>query len=96
MEAISPVYEPAEDLWGAKEVTIAKDHPTYAPLPMIAFGDGMIVTRWQLSWRERLSVLIGGSVWLAMLTGNRVPPMKMHTSGLAACQMTAAPKKEED
>jgi hypothetical protein len=92
---ISPVYEPSEEMWGVKEVVVAKDHPTYAPLPLISFGDGMIVTRWGLSWRERLSVLFGGSVWLTLLTGGGIPPMKMHANGLDACAMTMVPRKDE-
>jgi hypothetical protein len=67
---MSPVEEiipgfvlPPEEL-----VVYAKNQPEYIPLPMWAGPDGTRVSRWKLTWRERLQVLFGGSLWLTILT----------------------------
>jgi hypothetical protein len=55
-------------------VVIAKDQPEYMPLPAHRFaGDkqGRIACCWQLSWRERLTVLLRGVVWHEILTFNQ-------------------------
>ena len=43
------------------------------PLPVWTDGE-QCVSCWQMSWRERLSALIFGRVWLAVLTGSTQPP----------------------
>ena len=56
-----------------QNVVFAKSQPVYLPLPAYRFeGDasGRIVCCWQLTWRERLSVLLGGRVWHQVLTFN--------------------------
>lgn len=45
---------------------LAKDQPEYTPLP--AFIDhegneGLVLTRWNLTWKERLKVLFGASLY---------------------------------
>jgi hypothetical protein len=41
-----------------------------------AWSDGeQCVSLWRLSWRERLSALIFGRVWLALLSGDSQPPV---------------------
>ena len=55
-------------------VVIAKDQPEYLPLPAHRFdGDtqGRIACCWQLTWRERLAVLLGGKLWHQVLTFNQ-------------------------
>jgi len=52
----------------------AKDQPEYLPLPAhLTLGDprGRITCCWQLTWRERLSVLTSGKVWHQILTFNK-------------------------
>ena len=62
-------------------VIYAKDQPPYIPLPMWKGPDGQRVSRWNLSWRERLQVLLGGSVWLSVLTFDRpLQPVKLETT----------------
>lgn len=61
-------------------VEYAKDQPEYNALPAWRGEDGMVVTRWHLSFKERLQVLIGGSIWLTMLTFNKpLQPVKLTT-----------------
>ena len=55
-------------------MVIAKDQPEYLPLPAHRFaGDpqGRIAFCWQLTWRERLGVLLGGKLWHQVLTFNQ-------------------------
>ncbi len=52
-------------------VVIAKNQPEYLPLPAHQFPNdpqGRIACCWKLSWRERLKVLIRGTVWHEVLT----------------------------
>lgn len=58
----------------------AKDQPEYRPLPSFKCEDGMVVTRWSLTFGERLRLLIGGSLWLSVLTFNGpLQPVKLTT-----------------
>jgi hypothetical protein len=58
---------------GAKlpEVVYAKDQPAYQPLPAYRAEDGTVLTRWKLSWRERLAVLFTGNLYIWLLTFNQ-------------------------
>lgn len=64
-----------------KEVVYAKDQPEYIPLPAIRTADGTVITRWRLSWRERLRVLLHGEVYLTVLTFNHpLQPVRLEVS----------------
>jgi len=67
MEPISPVL--IKNPHGLEEIVFAKDQPQYRPLPAIRTEDGTVVSRWQLSWKERLQVLWTGSVWVQLVMG---------------------------
>ncbi len=57
-----------------QSVIIAKDQPEYLPLPAHRFaGDysGRIAFCWQLTWRERIAVLLRGILWHEVLTFNQ-------------------------
>jgi len=43
------------------------------PLPVWTDGE-QCVSCWQMSWRERISALLFGRVWLALLSGKTQPP----------------------
>jgi hypothetical protein len=74
MKPITPVV-PGFDLL---IITFAKDQPEYNPLPAHWQPDGRVTTRWQLTWRERLRVVFGGSIWLQQLTFNQpLQPVKL-------------------
>lgn len=55
-----------------QETIIAKAQPPYLPLIAHVYGSSChgspVVTRWRLSWRERLAILIGRDVFLKLLT----------------------------
>lgn len=68
----SPVLPSQPDI---PEVVYAKDQPEYQPLPAVRCDDGAVITRYRLTWRERLRVLWHGSIWLQQLTfGDRLQP----------------------
>ena len=54
----------------------AKEQPPYLPLP--AFSDEQItVTRWALTWRERIAVLFTGKLWLSQMNfGKALQPQR--------------------
>lgn len=53
-----------------QEVVYAKDQPEYLPLPAHRMPDGLVITCWKLSWRERVLVLFGKHIFLKQLTFN--------------------------
>ena len=54
-------------------ITFAKDQPEYQSLP--AFRNespqGEVITCWNLSFKERVRVLVKGEIWLCLLTFNK-------------------------
>ena len=71
---IIPGFKLPED----EMIVYAKDQPEYIPLPAWKGPDGLRVTRWRLTWKERLQVLLGGSLWLSILTFDRpLQPVKL-------------------
>lgn len=76
MQPVSPVI-PGLNL---PETVFAKDQPEYIPLPAYRSDDGYVVTRWRLTFRERVRVLLRGDIWLSCLTFNRpLQPVKLET-----------------
>jgi len=80
MQAVSPVLPSNPTV---KEVVLAKDQPEYIPLPVacINYADGATsrISRYKLSWRERLRVMWTGTIWWEQLTfGTPLQPQKMH------------------
>lgn len=47
---------------------IAKDQPEYLPMPAHTAKDGRVTCCWNLSWRERLTLLLTGRIWHQVLT----------------------------
>ena len=45
---------------------------------------------WKMSWKERLSALLFGRVWVSVMSGGTQPPI------WAGCQKTVLKKKEEE
>lgn len=59
------------------------DEATHGPcehLP-VAYRPGVSYTsRWKLSWMDRLRILLGGCVWVCLLTDKGHPPISLWTS----------------
>ncbi len=65
-----PAPIPIETPSGWAAITYAKDQPEYIPLPVLRSPSarGEVISRWVPTWRERLRLLFGGSLWLVALT----------------------------
>jgi hypothetical protein len=65
----------------SEEIVIAKEQHPYAPLHALRIGEpryGVLLTRWQMTWRERLRALVFGEVYLQLMTFNGpVQPVKL-------------------
>lgn len=60
------------------EVVYAANQPQYIPLPAHKSKEGIVTTRWTLSLKERLQVLLSGNVYLQVMTFNApLQPLKM-------------------
>jgi hypothetical protein len=76
MKPVSPIAKGYE----AQEIVYAKDQPEYQPLPALPVNDvaGTIITRWKLTWRERLAILFGRDVFLNVMTfGTPLQPVSL-------------------
>lgn len=63
------------------EIVFAKDQPQYLQLPAVRLDDGTVISRWRLTWRERLRVLWTGSLWCSVLTFNHpLQPTRLETT----------------
>ena len=47
---------------------IARDQPEYIPLPAFIDSNGVVLTRWKLTWREILKLCYTQSLYLEVLT----------------------------
>lgn len=67
MKPISPVLRGLEQ----HEVKCAEHQDEYETLPLLPIDGGQrVLSRWHLSWRERLVVLFNGSIYLHIFTFN--------------------------
>jgi hypothetical protein len=76
MKSVSPVLPSSPQL---PEITFAKDQPQYLPLPAceVEYADGTVcvITRYRLSFIERIKALLFGNLWLEQMTfGNTLQP----------------------
>lgn len=66
IEPVTPVVD-LPKCW-AREQFLGEGQPQYKPLPAIVGADGETLTRWRLSWRARLRVLVTGDLYVSQLT----------------------------
>lgn len=50
------------------------------PLPIWTDGE-QCVSLWRLSWRERIGILLRGTLWVQVLSGNSQLPIAFWTKG---------------
>lgn len=60
-------------------VSSSKDVGSILPLPVFTNGE-QCISCWRMSWRERLSALFFGRVWVAVLSGRTQPPIYAQAS----------------
>lgn len=59
-------------------VNFAENQEEYTTLPAYRDDEGMVVTRWKLSWKERFKIFFFGDLWLSVLTFNKpLQPVKL-------------------
>lgn len=51
-------------------ILFAKGQPQYLQLPAFRDYEGMVITCWQMTWKERIRALVTGRLWLSQLTFN--------------------------
>jgi len=62
------------------EVLVAEHQEEYMVMPAIFLHDntGTILTRWRLTWKDRLKILLTGNIWVWMMAfGQRIQPIKL-------------------
>ena len=75
MKPASPV------LAGCPEIVIAEDQPPYEPLSAVIVDPATILTRWKLTWWERIVVLFRGNVYLYVMTFSKpLQPLAMQAA----------------
>lgn len=74
MKPVSPVI-PGQHL---PEVVIAENQPEYGNLPAVRMNNDVLLTRWHLSFTERLRVLFSGDLYVWLWTfGGPVQPLSI-------------------
>lgn len=75
MKITRPVLPSTPDI---KEVVFAENQPEYLKMPAatVQYTDGSIgvISRYKLSWRERVRVLFRGDLWIQLLTAGSPQP----------------------
>lgn len=68
------------------EIVFTKDQPEYRPLPVLYIREGTtVLTRWRLTWRERIFVLIKGDLYLQQMTFGQ--PLQLQLPSVSPPQM---------
>lgn len=54
-----------------QNITFAENQPEYQPLPAFKDRDGVVISCWQMSFKERMKVLFTGKIWLLLMSFNK-------------------------
>lgn len=76
MKPVSPVIPGCE----LPEVKYAEHQEEYLTLPAYKYNDTeqTILCRWRMNWKERISALVHGDIYVWVLTfGRRLQPMSL-------------------
>ncbi len=58
-----------------------RNQPQYLELPAFVYPDGRVVSRWKVSWKERLQILFCGDLWLTVKTlHHKLQPVKIEST----------------
>jgi hypothetical protein len=71
MKPVSPIVKGFEDL----EMVLGKIQTQYQPLPVLWCRDstGTVISRWKLTWAERIRLFVRGELYLRQLTFSSTP-----------------------
>ena len=67
-------FEQANKVLNGNKKTYSAQVEGVEPLPIFT-NQEQCVSLWKMSWKERLSALFFGRVWLAVLSGSTQPPV---------------------
>lgn len=75
MRPVSPVLNEYQE----HEIVVARDQPTYHPLPTLQVDGSCFLTRWRMTWKERIQALLRGDIYLWVIKDDGVPfqPVKL-------------------
>ena len=56
-----------------QNIVFAQDQPEYLPLPALKIDapTGEVISCWKLSFKEKLTVLIFGRIWMSLMSFNK-------------------------
>lgn len=54
-----------------QNIVFARNQPGYKPLPAFKDEHGEVVSCWNLTFKERLRVLLTGNIWLCLSSFNK-------------------------
>ena len=72
-------FEEANKLLNGNQKQYSEQVEGVDALPIYTNGE-QCISLWKMSFRERLSALFFGRVWLAVLSGNTQPPVAIHAT----------------
>lgn len=77
-------FDGMDGVLGAPDGWDGDMHGPCAGLPVMR-RDGICISRWRLTWRERLGILFGRAVYCHVASGETQPPVALNveTRGLA-------------
>ncbi len=70
MQPVSPVV-PGQKL---DEIIVAEHQEEYQNLPVVAFENGVVLSRWQLTDEEKAVVKVHGTIFICLMHFGTVPP----------------------
>ena len=50
---------------------LAKNQPEYVSIPAYKTKNGKVITKWRLTFKERIKLLFGQKLWITVLTFNK-------------------------
>lgn len=80
MKPVYPVLSKRPDPSLIKEIELGINQEEYRTLPALKGSNpwGTVTSRWELTWAERIFVLLTGNIWLQMFTFHGRPqPVKL-------------------
>jgi len=61
-------------------IVFAEDQPEYLPLPAYMDEEGLVISCWKPSLKERIKILFKGKIYVSMLTFNHpLQPIRLDT-----------------
>lgn len=75
MDVVDPRVDPALVPAGSRPTVIAEHQHEYRALPSIRTPNGLVITRWTLTDKERAAVALGEDVYITLLSPGPINPL---------------------